>query len=284
MRTSRKLRHPLLDHILAKKIVLSLLLFFALDGHVLKVPYESCFEAGALAIKENKIYERFYEAFNDLSESKRYIIPNVIHFIWLGSPLPDVCREMIETWKHFHPNWVIKVWNDADVAKFGLQNIEAYNRAVNYGEKSDIFRYEILYRYGGVYVDTDFEAVRSFDALHQSCAFYVGNVGDGVLLNALIGSVPHHPIVKACIDHLKVGAGDHDPERILQDTGPYHLTRMFLQTVSEQDLGQVVPFPPTFFYPFPGSLRNTLPREQVLQFARPETFAIHYWSTSWQKK
>jgi mannosyltransferase OCH1-like enzyme len=41
----------------------------------------------------------------------------------------------------------------------------AFDRASNFGEKSDIWRYEILFRLGGVYVDTDFECVRPFDSL-----------------------------------------------------------------------------------------------------------------------
>ena len=36
------------------------------------------------------------------------------------------------------------------------------------GEKSDIFRYEILYRFGGVYVDTDFECIKPFECFAQN--------------------------------------------------------------------------------------------------------------------
>lgn len=273
-----------------KFLLYFLLLFISVEAKITKVPYAASFEQvlpfipNALHIEENKVYEKYYNALNDHSASRKYLIPNIIHFIWLGSPLPDICRERIETWKKWHPHWLIKIWDDADAAQFGMRNIQAFKTAANYGEKSDIFRYEILYRYGGIYADIDFECLRPFDDLHKSCEFYIGLFGNKTLLNGLIGSIPGHPILKACIDQLTPGNGDHNPERIMRDAGPGYITRIFLQTVTDQDLGKVVPFPPSFFYPFPAYLKDNLTSEEILQCVRPESYAIHYWTTSWLKK
>ena len=35
------------------------------------------------------------------------------------------------------------MWGDKDVEAFGLENREAYDAAGNFGEKSDILRYEV---------------------------------------------------------------------------------------------------------------------------------------------
>lgn len=37
----------------------------------------------------------------------------------------------------------MRLWGDADVEEFGLENREAYDAAGNFGEKSDILRYEV---------------------------------------------------------------------------------------------------------------------------------------------
>lgn len=42
---------------------------------------------------------------------------------------------------------------------------KAFDAATNFGEKSDILRYEILEKHGGVYADVDVACVQAFDSL-----------------------------------------------------------------------------------------------------------------------
>lgn len=56
---------------------------------------------------------------------------------------------------------------------FKLKNTNPYINGSNYGEKSDVLRYEILQQFGGIYVDCDFECLKSFDSL-LSCNFFSG--------------------------------------------------------------------------------------------------------------
>ncbi|MBS1658033.1 MAG: hypothetical protein JST18_08040 [Bacteroidetes bacterium] len=219
---------------------------------------------------------------------KEYLIPKIIHFIWLGSPLPEKTKQFIATWRDKHPDWEIRIWNDENAASFRLQNQAAFDKANNYGEKSDILRYELLYHFGGVYVDSDFECLKPFDFLHQTCEFYTGIVQyNHALLNGLIGVKQGHPIIKACIDYLQIGNGDHDAQRIMQQTGPYHFTQMFLSHAALCDRTKLAILPPTFFYPFPATIaleKNISEEEAKAKFIKPESFAIHYWSGSWKKK
>lgn len=46
-----------------------------------------------------------------------------------------------------------------DVKLLILKNQIAYSSAKNWGMKSDILRYEILQKFGGVYIDTDYECL-----------------------------------------------------------------------------------------------------------------------------
>jgi len=247
-----------------------------------------CYLCEADTNRLGKLCKKLYESYQrDFTISDDYQIPNLIHFIWLGSPVPECSLQLIETWRDFHPSWTIKIWTDADVTEFNLQNKAAFDRAQNYGEKSDIFRYEILYRYGGVYLDTDFECLQPFDDLHRSAEFYTGTIGGTAayhcLLNGLIGAKPGHPILKACIDNIQIGNGDHDSARIFNHTGPHYFAEILQKSLVEDDFGKAVVLPPIFFYPFNPPAQTTKDREELIsRFVHPVTMAIHYWHSSWQ--
>ena len=59
----------------------------------------------------------------------------------------------------YHPDWEYKLWTDETVKEITLINQELFDKAKNYGEKSDILKWELVYRFGGVYIDTDMEAL-----------------------------------------------------------------------------------------------------------------------------
>ena len=213
-----------------------------------------------------------------------YRIPKIIHFIWLGSPLPERCKKLIATWKEFHPTWTIRLWTHADVPGFQMRNKRAFEKAKNYGEKADIWRYEILFRHGGLYSDTDFECLRPFDDLHQSCNLFAG-VAYGrpaILYNGLIGSIPNHPILLRCIEGIRPSSGDHDSERIMQETGPLFFSRAFF-SVEDKHRQDVVAFPITYFYAYPNNLRLQHTSSNVIKkkWVEDESYALHYWATSW---
>ncbi|CAN0057513.1 unnamed protein product, partial [Phaeothamnion confervicola] len=96
--------------------------------------------------------------------------------VWLGSNLPERFQVLRESWMRCMPAWEVRLWSDADVAALGLENQAAFDAAPNWGEKSDICRYEILWRLGGFYADVDFICLRSFEALHSEADFCAGTV------------------------------------------------------------------------------------------------------------
>jgi inositol phosphorylceramide mannosyltransferase catalytic subunit len=230
------------------------------------------------------------------------LIPKKIHMIWLGCEPPTFCLKMFESWKKFHPDWEVKLWRESDIDAFQLKNRKAYDAAKNLAEKSDIARYEILYRIGGLYVDADFECLHSFDYLHKMCKFYAGlglDYDDSFLYNGLIGAAPKHPILRKCIALIHPGPGDNNPDRIQYDTGPGLITRGFFAAAAKrngsgrhvttcvkklQKMG-VFPLPMTVVYPLPHWARkdNTDIDLVKKEWVKKESIAIHYWSVSWMK-
>ncbi len=226
------------------------------------------------------LYDAFIKYGLDYAPQPR--IPKIIHQIWLGSELPEKYKKFQESWRVQHPDWEYKLWTERDIQAFGLTNKKLFDAACNYGEKSDIARYEILYRMGGLYVDTDFECLRPFDVFHHTCNFYAGlTYGKEVtLFNGLIGCSPGHPILKACIETMQRNAESQDDAiSILFRTGPYHLTRCFKSNFTQG--GRNIAFPVIYFYPWPNYNRDENKPEQIQSWIKPASFAVHHWESAW---
>jgi len=133
-------------------------------------------------------------------------IPRIIHFIWLGSKsLPQHCEKLIESWSIVHSNWLIKVWTDDSIKDLYIENRDKFENADNYGMKSDILRYEILYREGGVYIDIDYECLQSLETIVCNSSFFAGLSSTLTLEinNGIIGSIPYHPLLEILINSIK---------------------------------------------------------------------------------
>lgn len=211
-------------------------------------------------------------------------IPHRIHQIWLGSAVPAQYEKWCKSWKEKHPSWDYKLWTDADVEKLLSQDSffigiteRMYRNATNYGERSDILRLLLLYHFGGIYVDMDFECLRPFDDLHKHFDFFIGlqplDVAMVQLGSALIAAIPHHPFILFCIDELR---RSEESPYILSRTGPLFMTQSLI-AFSPKFSSKSIVFPATYFYP----RAYHDPLEDRVKWTRPESYAVHHWSGSW---
>lgn len=136
-------------------------------------------------------------------------IPRILHRIWLGdAPLPEAYRAYGEEWSRLHPGWEMRLWTDADAPR--PQGVE---RARNLAERADLIRYEILRRHGGVYVDTDVEALRPIDDLLVGVEAFAAYEVPGRLCNAVMGCIAGHPAIAELVELAAVTVGyGHFPE------------------------------------------------------------------------
>lgn len=100
------------------------------------------------------------------------MIPKVIHYCWFGGkPLPDDVQKCIVSWKKKLPDYEIKEWNESNFNfKDNLYAREAYNHK-KWAFVADYARIYVLVKYGGIYLDTDVEVIKSMDSLLQYKAF-----------------------------------------------------------------------------------------------------------------
>ena len=110
------------------------------------------------------------------------MIPKVIHYCWFGkNELPEDAKRCIASWKKFCPDYEIIEWNETnyDVRKNKYMS-DAYDEK-KWAFVSDYARIDIIYNYGGIYLDTDVELLRPLDELLKDKMFCGWESRDSIL-------------------------------------------------------------------------------------------------------
>lgn len=210
------------------------------------------------------------------------VLPKRIHQIWLGSPLPEKYKRWTESWQKFNPDWEYKLWTDENIDEVKIERRDLLNSITHLGQKSDFLRYHILNQFGGLYVDTDFECLKSFDDLTY-LNFFVGKTHSKETMElfiGLIGSVPEHIILRTIIARMNEIKSSNWRD-VFNTTGTYFFTKIFFELSVSYSRGVVV-FPPVYFYPFPN--HNHEKEKNPKRFITEDSYAIHYWEVSWSNK
>lgn len=130
----------------------------------------------------------YQSAFKAKKDNFKNELPKLIHMIWIGSPLPyHKFAESINSYVALNPDHQLYLWLDhpasvhsnhqhvivKDLTKEYWRTEEMIKKSSNFAMKSDVMRLEILWKYGGIYVDIDSFATRSFGPVfHQGFMAY----------------------------------------------------------------------------------------------------------------
>lgn len=160
-----------------------------------------------------------------------------IHRLWLGpAPMPDDQIIFGEKWKLLNPDWVVIEWDQHSIDLERLRNkdvaLDIYNRGGQTVEAAvqlaDVIGYELIWEYGGIYVNTDIEPVRSMEYLYKHYG-----VGDNAyaaredryrIVNAVLGGPPKHEFWNSIIDKLPDRYFKDPTAEMVETTGPALLT------------------------------------------------------------
>lgn len=113
------------------------------------------------------------------------MIPKIIHYVWLGGKeIPENLRTYMNSWRQMMPTWEIRGWTEANIPAevLAVPYVQQALEARKFAFASDYIRLWALEQYGGVYLDTDVEVIRSFDELIE-----FRNEDGGLRINAFIG-------------------------------------------------------------------------------------------------
>ena len=123
-------------------------------------------------------------------------IEKIIHSFWFsGEEKPDDYKRCIESWHLCCPDFEIKEW---DLHSYHSDN-PFFNEAIKnkkWAFASDYSRLDIIYKYGGIYLDMDVELKRDLTPLLGHKAFFSYDTINLVDLGAGFGSVKNNIFIK----------------------------------------------------------------------------------------
>lgn len=208
------------------------------------------------------------------------MIPKIIHYCWFGGkPKPDDVKKYIASWKKFCPDYEIKEWNESN---FDINENdycrEAYE-AKKWAFVTDYVRLAVLYKFGGIYMDTDVELVKPFDSLLKLDAFMCFEDHDKVSIGTF-GAAKEFNLVKDFLvayqdRHFQREDGSYDTTTNLEIVtqilhNKYHLClNGKLQTLSKN----VVVYPREVF------IAKSVNTGWIMK--DDSTIAIHHYAGSW---
>jgi mannosyltransferase OCH1-like enzyme len=199
-------------------------------------------------------------------------IPKLIHQIWVGpNPIPTKSIDFMKHIQELHPDFTYRLWSDKDLTPDNFTTLPYIQKATSYAQKADIMRYEILYRYGGIYLDIDFQLLKPLDSL-LTHPLVVCNEDSHInirMTNAFIASSQFNPNMKKCVDniekaHINTGC-------IVTQTGPVYLRRCLIIDDSVRVLPTVCMYPVHYHH------KHDIPNKTYTD----DTFGVHHWNKNW---
>lgn len=130
-------------------------------------------------------------------------IPKIIHYIWIGNnKKPYIVNKCIETWKLYFPDYEIREWNETNYDVYKNKYISEAYKEKRWAFVSDFIRFDVLYKYGGIYLDTDVEVLKRFpDEILNNINAFTGKEPNGYVSPGLVfGCEPQNIIAKKMID------------------------------------------------------------------------------------
>jgi len=212
-------------------------------------------------------------------------IPKIIHQIFFQgeAAVPEKYRRYHQTVLQHHPNWDHQFWDEARARKFMESNyswflpiFDAYPHDI---QRRDAIRYFILYHYGGFYIDMDIECLKPIDNLLADFELVLSKLVG--FSNAIMGSIPRHPLWLKVFDELEKRKDNLDnktmPFYVGYSTGPIMLNDCIVAGKFHQHSTARV-CPGYIFEPgAPMELNGKIFKSKT----NSETYTIHHMTTSW---
>lgn len=209
------------------------------------------------------------------------MIPKTIHYCWFGkAPKSDLNKRCLDSWHRVMPDYQIKEWNETNSPLDNPYSQRAYAKEL-WSKLSNLVRFQALYAEGGIYLDTDVEAIKSLTpVLHHKCfmGFQVKEEQPDWVNTAVLGAEPGHQFLRRSMDLT---------QELFAATGKFYrsptvttriLKEMGLKEYGLQEVEEATIYPLEYFYPFPWTSKFSS------ECIKANTYCIHHWEGTWLKK
>jgi len=156
---------------------------------------------------------------------------------WHTRDLHPLVQEKINNYKKLNPDYTYNLYTDDDMDKFVNEHFkgeiaDCYNRLNIIVAKVDFWRYLVLYKYGGVYLDMDSSIDRPLHELLEDTdeAIITAEGNPNVYVQWALVFSKGHPILKKTIELVVENIKNNSfPNNILEMTGP----RVYSRAINE---------------------------------------------------
>jgi len=210
-------------------------------------------------------------------------IPKTIHYCWFGNTKkPQLVLDCIATWRQVLPDYQIIEWNETNVDLTPEFVAYAYKKK-KWAFVSDYVRLDVLYKHGGVYLDTDMLFLKPIDDFLNYDLFFGAEEGRFISCG-IIGSITGHPFIKTCIERYDTMSLKNIefnkitiPKILTSNFRDFYQFHGNFNDVLKMD--GVVVCPKDYFYPY--SYEDAETNTDYMSYVKPETYAVHLWHKSW---
>lgn len=211
------------------------------------------------------------------------MIPKIIHYCWFGgNPIPKEFKKYMKSWKKFCPDYEIKEWNESNFDFNSHPFVKEAYKNKKWAFVSDYVRLWVVYNYGGIYLDTDVELLKSLDDLLNN-NFYIGIEQSDLRVNTGLGfgAEKKNEIVRELLSvYDDVNYDNNDLNNFscpILNTNV--LSRFGYQNKDENQFlknGSIIIYSSEYFDPISPSTKNNN--------LSSSTYSIHHYSASWLSK
>tara|TARA_R110000782_G_scaffold96340_9_gene180805 strand:- start:982 stop:1632 length:651 start_codon:yes stop_codon:yes gene_type:complete len=212
------------------------------------------------------------------------MIPKIIHQIWIGDQSKKPSK-LMQTWKDNHPDWEYILWTEAEIDSFNLFNRDKYDIHPMLSGKADIARYEILFKFGGFFIDADSISIKSLDDLLDNkfvTVYESEKHRKNLLANGYFGCTPKNRIMFNMINNVR----NLETNRMInrhawETTGPLPFTNEVHK--SEVKILQSIAFIPVHFEEKDfSSLNISSISDEEIEFLiekYPDSYSYQFWGS-----
>jgi inositol phosphorylceramide mannosyltransferase catalytic subunit len=209
------------------------------------------------------------------------MIPPLLHQTWKTKKIPKWAKAWHASWQKYNPNLQIMWWTDKMnrhlVKTYAPWFLKTYDAFPIHIQRVDAVRYLILYLYGGIYVDLDFECYKNIDCFRKYDLVYSYSGNMPFITNSIMMSRQNHPFWLSVLRTMQ----KQPPQKwyelksyyVLRTTGPVMLDRVIQEYSFVGDRVRILPS--KYFFPF------TMLQKYKRDHYFPQAYGAHHHMCTW---